>query len=225
MSTHKGRWLLPHQGHIHSDRDGAENRHFDRHRYGFEQPADRQSHGHGLAGVNPHLLSGPDLWPAFSQTNNCGTTLAAGATCTFQVKFSPTSATALTASPFFWGGLAIFDDDPASPQTVRFSALGTGVALAPANLTFGSQPVGTSSAPLLVTLTNSSSNTLTFAGIVASSNFSETDNCLGGVPSGQSCTVSVVFTPSAKGIVKGTLTINTNDIGSPATYNLTGTGS
>ena len=165
------------------------------------------------------------IGPAFSQTNNCGTTLAAGATCTFQVKFSPTSATALTASPFFWGGLAIFDDDPASPQTVRFSALGTGVALAPANLTFGSQPVGTSSAPLLVTLTNSSSNTLTFAGIVASSNFSETDNCLGGVPSGQSCTVSVVFTPSAKGIVKGTLTINTNDIGSPATYNLTGTGS
>jgi Abnormal spindle-like microcephaly-assoc'd, ASPM-SPD-2-Hydin len=84
--------------------------------------------------------------------------------------------------------------------------------------------VGTSSPPMPVTLTNKSSATLTFAGIVASGDFTETDNCVSGVPAGGSCTINVVFTPSITGTRKGTLVLNTNDISSPQTYNLTGTG-
>jgi phospholipase C len=161
---------------------------------------------------------------AFSQTNNCGNSVAAGASCVFKVRFAPTLATALTASPYFLGSLVIFDSDPASPQTVRFSATATGITLSPASLTFGSQGVGTSSPPMPVTLTNKSSATLTFAGIVASGDFTETDNCVSGVPAGGSCTINVVFTPSITGTRKGTLVLNTNDISSPQTYNLTGTG-
>jgi len=75
------------------------------------------------------------------------------------------------------------------------------------------------------TITNRSSATLTFGSIVASGDFTETDNCLGGVPSEQNCTVNVVFTPSTSGVRKGSLVINTNDISSPAVYTLSGTGS
>ena len=162
---------------------------------------------------------------AFSQTNNCGISLAAGTNCVFKVKFSPSPQTALTASPYFFGSLVISNSDVASPQTVRFSATGTGVAFTPASLTFGSQPVGTSSPPMPFTITNRSSATLTFGSIVASGDFTETDNCLGGVPSEQNCTVNVVFTPSTSGVRKGSLVINTNDISSPAVYTLSGTGS
>jgi hypothetical protein len=161
---------------------------------------------------------------AFSQTNTCGNSVAAGANCVLKVKFSPTYATALQASPYFWGSLVISDNDPASPQTVRFSATATGVSFSPASLTFGSQAVGTSSPPMPVTLTSSSTATLTFANIVASGDFSETDNCLAGVPAGGNCTMNVVFTPSAVGSRKGTLVLNNSDISSPETYNLTGTG-
>lgn len=161
---------------------------------------------------------------AFSQTNTCGQSVAAGANCVFKLTFAPTFATSLPASPDFWGNLVISDDDPASPQTVRLSGNATGVSFSPASLNFGSQAVGTSSPPKPVTLTNHSTATMTFANIVASGDFSETDNCLGGVPARGTCTMNVIFTPSTTGTRKGTLTLNNSDIASPQTYNLSGTG-
>ena len=161
---------------------------------------------------------------AFSQTNTCGQSVAAGANCAFKITFAPTFATSLPASPNFWGNLVISDDDAASPQTVRVSGLATSISFLPGSLTFASQAVGTSSPPKPVTLSNHSTASLTFANIVASGDFSETDNCLGGVPGGGTCTINVVFSPTVTGTRKGTLTLNNNDISSPETYNLTGTG-
>src|SRR6185312_16300286 len=67
----------------------------------------------------------------FTQTNNCGTSLAAGASCTVQVSFTPTVAGVRT------GALVVNDDDPVSAQ--QTSALsGTGldysVAASPASI-------------------------------------------------------------------------------------------
>jgi hypothetical protein len=161
----------------------------------------------------------------FTENNNCGSALGPGANCVFKIRFAPTSATALTASPYFYGSLVVWDNDPASPQTVRVSSTASGILLKPNSLNFGSQAVGTSSPPLTVTLTNKSASTLTFGGsIVVSGDFSETDNCVGGVISSGNCTINVVFTPSITGTRKGTLVLNTNDISSPTTFNLTGTG-
>jgi hypothetical protein len=161
----------------------------------------------------------------FTENNNCGKALGPGANCVIKVRFAPTSATALTASPYFFGNLAIWDNDPGSPQTVRLSGTASGVLLAPNSLNFGSEAVGTSSPPLPITLTNRSVSTLTFGGsIVVSGDFSETDNCIGGVLGGGNCTINVVFAPSMTGTRKGTLVLNTNDISSPTTVNLTGMG-
>jgi hypothetical protein len=173
-----------------------------------------------LAISNVQMVGG-----GFTENNNCGAALGPGANCVFKVRFAPTSATALTASPYFYGSLVITDNDPASPQTVRLSATATGILLKPSSLSFGAQAVGTSSPPLPVTLDNKSASTLTFGGsIVVSGDFSETDNCTGGVLGGGTCTINVVFEPSTTGTRKGTLVLNTNDISSPTTYNLAGTG-
>jgi phospholipase C len=155
----------------------------------------------------------------YPQTNNCGSSLAAGANCTIRVGFSPiVSGTAP-------GTLMIADDDPASPQTIRLLGKGTAVGLTPFSLTFGSQGVGTTSAPQNVKLTNHGSAMLTFASITASGDFAETNTCLGGIAGGTSCTISVTFTPSTTGTRTGLITISDSDGESPQTIKLTGTGS
>jgi hypothetical protein len=69
-------------------------------------------------------LTGP-----FSETNTCGTSLAAGATCSVSVKFAPTTAGAAT------GTLSVNSSAPGSPLTVALS--GTGVATTTTNLALG----------------------------------------------------------------------------------------
>jgi hypothetical protein len=54
----------------------------------------------------------------FSQTNDCGTSLAVGATCTVQVRFTP------TAKGNRAGTLTIASDTPFSPSTVSLSGVG-----------------------------------------------------------------------------------------------------
>src|SRR5947209_9607683 len=86
-------------------------------------------------------------------------TLAAGANCVLNLTFTPTAASARTAT------LTITDDAAGSPQSV--SLAGTGIApavtLAPANLTFGTQRVSTPSPVQTVTLTNSGTAPLSIA--------------------------------------------------------------
>ena len=54
----------------------------------------------------------------FSQTNNCGTTVAAGASCAISVVFTPTAAGTRT------GALTVADNAPGSPQTASLSGSG-----------------------------------------------------------------------------------------------------
>jgi Pectate lyase superfamily protein/F5/8 type C domain/Abnormal spindle-like microcephaly-assoc'd, ASPM-SPD-2-Hydin len=62
----------------------------------------------------------------FSETNNCGTSLAAGASCTVSVTFAPTAAGSAS------GTLSVNSSAPGSPLTVALS--GTGTAAANTNL-------------------------------------------------------------------------------------------
>jgi hypothetical protein len=62
----------------------------------------------------------------FSETNNCGTSLAAGGSCTVSVTFAPTAAGSAS------GTLSVNSSAPGSPLTVALS--GTGTAAANTNL-------------------------------------------------------------------------------------------
>ena len=78
----------------------------------------------------------------FSETDTCGSSVAAGSYCTIAVLFTPSTAGSRTAS------ISITDNASGSPQMVGLSGTGTApvVSLSPAGLTFASQTVGTTSA-------------------------------------------------------------------------------
>jgi hypothetical protein len=102
------------------------------------------------------------------------------------------------------------------------------VRLTPATLTFGSQLVGTSSVSQPVTLSNTGTASFTINKLTVSGDFSQSNTCAGnlaGVTSGSiSCTINVTFTPTAKGLRRGTLTLLDNATGSLQLVHLTGVG-
>jgi len=156
----------------------------------------------------------------FSETNNCGSTVAAGASCTINVTFTPTGGSARN------GGIIITDNAPDSPQTLVASGTGEGsaVSVAPPSLTFAPILVKTTSGPQTVSLTNTGNAALTVTSVTASTGFAATNGCSGTVPIGGYCTVNVTFSPTTGGTNSGTLTFTDSAATSPQTVSLTGVG-
>jgi hypothetical protein len=96
------------------------------------------------------------------------------------------------------------------------------IAVAPTSLAF-SQNVGSASAAQIVTLSNATAAAVPLNSISANAPFSEADTCAGSVPAASTCTVSVVFTPTATGPASGSLTITYNT-SSTFVVGLSGTG-
>jgi len=92
----------------------------------------------------------------FSQTNNCGSAVAANASCTISVTFKPAATGARAAT------VILNDDATNSPQTVALSGTGTAsvVSVSPSSLAFGNLSVGATSTAQTVTLTNTGSANL-----------------------------------------------------------------
>jgi hypothetical protein len=152
-------------------------------------------------------------------STTCGTSVAAGGTCTVTVKFSPTSTTART------GTLTVVTG--AGNQTANLGSTGIQgyASISPGSLTFSAYQVGTTAPVQTVTVTNTGTNTLTFTGVSISaggSDFAQSNNC-GAVPVNGTCTVNVNFTPSAAGARSGTLSF-AHDGGGVANVSLSGTG-
>jgi Abnormal spindle-like microcephaly-assoc'd, ASPM-SPD-2-Hydin len=164
-------------------------------------------------------ISGP---AAFTQVNTCGSSIPALGQCGITVTFAPTAVGAQT------GTVTISDSASNSPQTI--SLKGTGqqpVVMNPPSLSFGNQTVGTTSAAKVITVTNNEKVTLNFTSVTItgknSGDFAEINTC-GSVAAGGKCTVSVTFTPSAKGNRAATLTLTDDASTSPQTAKLSGTG-
>ncbi len=157
----------------------------------------------------------------FSQTNNCGSSLAAGASCTITVTFSPRAGGTFTPS------LRVSYVGVGSPQSVALSGTGVTppkVSLKPVSLTYATLLVGTTSTAQTATLTNIGHQDVTISSISISGAFSQTNNCPSTLGAGLSCQFQIVFKPTVAGTAHGTLTVNDNAIGSPHKVRLTGTG-
>jgi len=154
----------------------------------------------------------------FTQTNTCGDSVPAGGNCQILVTLSPTTSGRL------YGNLGIYDSDAASPRSVVLAGYGTMLSLTPASLTFPAQTVGTTSPPQTVTVANAGGKTLTMPSITAAGDFAQTSTCRSTIFPLGTCTVSVSFTPTATGTRNGTITFVDNDLTSPQTYKLMGTG-
>lgn len=161
----------------------------------------------------------------FTTTNNCPVspnTLAARATCTIVVAFAPTAVGAAS------GTLTVNDTAANSPQTMQLAGTGiAAVSFSPATWTFANQLVNTTSTSEAFTFKNLQTVPLTITGISTSGNFAQTSTCPlspNTLAAGSSCTISVTFTPTVLGTIKGTLTVTESGSSSPQVASLTGSG-
>jgi phospholipase C len=152
----------------------------------------------------------------FSQTNNC-TTLAKGAKCTINVKFTPTAAGART------GTLTITDNALSSPQTTNLTGRGTFISLTTVK-NFGTVVYGKKSVAQTVTLTNTGTTSLTGVSIATKGAWSQTNTCSATIAASGSCKITLTFSPTASGIVHGGLIVFSSDPGSPLVVQLNATG-
>ena len=97
-------------------------------------------------------------------------------------------------------------------------------SVSPKSLAFGNLAAGTISPAKTVTLTNSGSGALPIGSIVASGDFTQTNNCSNSLAAKSSCTVNVTFNPSVAAAITGALTFTDGATTSPQLVKLTGTG-
>ncbi len=174
----------------------------------------------GLSVGNP---TGSDFSIA-SGSNNCGTSLTAGASCNFQVIFTPAAAGNRTST--------ITIANSAGNQTLNLA--GFALASSPSayvhdpNLVFPDQVIATTSNGQNITLTNNGDVPLTIASVtVTAGDFAIANNCPttpSTLNAAGSCSITVTFTPTAAGNRTGTVTITDNAPGSPRTISLSGKG-
>jgi hypothetical protein len=169
----------------------------------------------------------------FTEIDTCipSPVLPTNHTCTISITYSP-SATGTSQATLF-----ITDNAAGSPQFISLS--GTADAAPPSSpavtlnpsstLTFpGTATQGTSSSPQTVTLTNSGGASLQIMSAVLSgfnsSDFSiSADTCSGSIAANASCTISLVFSPTATGIRTTTLAITDTAVNSPQSLTVSGT--
>jgi phospholipase C len=169
-------------------------------------------------GKSPLTINSITTVGNYAQTNTCGSSVAAGGTCTIEVTFDPVIAGTL------YGNLVVNDSDPASPHTARLYGVGSVTLLAPTVLGFGNEYVNETSRAKTITMTNVGSSPLHIGSITPSTNFSATNNCGVSLAPETACSITVTFTPTQVGAITGSLTISDADLNSPHILKLTGTG-
>jgi hypothetical protein len=198
--------------------------------------------GISIAGNNPTDFA------ITTGANACGSSLAAGASCSVYITFTPASAAGFAAT------LSITDNASAgqtvsvtsrrpiaegtsssSTQTAPLTGTGTAAAAPIASLTapaaFPNTTVATTSAALTATLSNTGNAALAISGItLAGTNPTDfaivtgSNACNTTLAAGASCSIYVTFTPASAANFSATLTVADNAAGSPQTAALTGTG-
>jgi hypothetical protein len=150
----------------------------------------------------------------------CTTSLAPKSSCTISVTFSPTTTGKRT------GQLSVSDSADNSPQTAALSGTGfVPATLTPVSAFYAAQAVGTTSAAKTFTLSNNQAIALTSIAISTTGDFAvSATTCTTSLAARSKCTISVTFTPQAKGTRTGLLTVSDSASNSPQTAGLTGTG-
>ena len=147
--------------------------------------------------------------------------MAAGASCSIQVTFTPQATGPLT------GEMTIYANVYGGQLTVDLNGTGAAagvVTLTPSTVSFGQVEVGTTSTPLPVTVANSSAAAIPISSVSITAPFAIASNACGttSLAANSDCQVNVEFAPTAAGAVTGLLTFI--DGAGTQTVELTGTG-
>lgn len=178
------------------------------------------SSGSATLTISSIAKTGSDV-SQFNLTNPCPGSLSLGSSCTLSVTFSPTTIGAKTAA------ITLTDNAGDSPQSANLTGTGASpptpvASLSTTSLTFGSRNVNSASAAQVITVNSTGTASLVISSVTTSGDYSQTNNC-GTVPVGSSCTINVIFTPTAIGTRTSTVTITDNAADSPQTVSLSGT--
>lgn len=207
------------------------------------QTVTAQNTGSGALELNLQLATSPydpTLPTAFQESDNCGSTLAAGTSCKISVTFSPAaplptclpSSGCNNSSPT--GVILIQTNAAAGGQSIALGGTaGHGAALdiAPNPVAFGPQAAGTTSAALTVQVLSEGDLPLQVTGAAvtgpnaAEFQVSSLGTCVNPVAVGLiGCNLSVVFSPAstATGTRTATLILTDNAGNSPQSYPMTG---
>src|SRR4051812_37390916 len=156
--------------------------------------------------------------PAPSTSCTLVTSLAAHATCTVDVRFTPTQPGVFQAEFLILTG--------AGPQGFTFvTGRGSEILASPTTLDFGQEPVGSLGAPRSVSMQVFAALTPTVRVVGADQDdfLITTDGCTGVlITSPPFCTIHIRFSPTAQGARTATLTVTSGK--SVATTALSGTG-
>jgi hypothetical protein len=149
-----------------------------------------------------------------------GLGLAAGTSCTAQIGFAPTQSGSIA------GTLSIANSASTLPLAVALTGVGqqSHMQILPASLSFGSIAVS-APASLSLTLSNNGTAPITGIALAVTGDYDVTVPCpVSTLAAGESCGVTVTFTPSTTGARNGTLTVTSSDATSPDAVPLTGSG-
>lgn len=99
------------------------------------------------------------------------------------------------------------------------------MALAPAKVNFGNQPLNVRSPAQIVSVINEGTSPLSITAITTGGDYQESDNCIGTVSSSAgTCNISVTYTPSTLGASTQEIAVTDNAVGSPHIITASGTG-
>jgi len=184
--------------------------------------------GSAAVSINSITTTGTDSGDFYVSANTCGSSLAAGASCTATVYFAPKGTGTRTAT------LSFSDAGSNSPQSIALSGTGTAstsgsVTVTPTKLTFPQTNTGSTSSAMTVTLLNGSTNSINISGIAIQganpSDFTQVSTTCGStLAASASCTVSITFAPATTGTLTATLDFTDSDSSSPQSVALTGIG-
>lgn len=153
-----------------------------------------------------------------------GRSLAAAASCTVDVVFTPAASSGTrTATLVVSAGAA--GSVSVGLSGVAAQAAAPIVSLTPASLNFGSVAIGSSAATQTAVLANSGTASLSITSLRATpAAYSLSHDCPATLTAGSSCTLTVGFTPAAAGAASGSIAIVSNAVTTPDALALSGTG-
>jgi hypothetical protein len=174
-------------------------------------------------GSNPAQISSVASAAPFAVTaNTCPASLAASASCALQLTFTPSGIASYTGAATFTGN---FSNSPAQVALSGQGAIPANASLSPTALTFPDTAQGSASTVQTITVTSTGGVPVTLgaASITAQYQISGS-TCAGSLAPESTCTLSILFHPSATGAQPGTFSQPGSMAGSPLTASLNGNG-
>lgn len=176
-----------------------------------------------VAGIT---VDGPDASNFSLRSENCsGSRFPPSGSCQLELQFIPQPPAGLKTNAF----VVVTDDATGSPRLLQLMGYASPsapvVCLSGNSLMYGSQMLGTTSTPQIVTIQNCGKADLIISNVTASGDFLVNAGCApfpATIPPDGTCTLSISYRPTTSGLPTGLVSIVHNAISSPDTVALAG---